>query len=349
MRMLILGTGGMADQHARHFAAVDGVTLAAGVDVDEKRVAAFCAKNAIPRSFTSLDKALEWGRFDAVANVTPDSIHYATTLAALGAGKHIFCEKPLSTDYGRALEMTESAEAAGLVAMVNLTYRNVAELQRAREIVLSGAIGAVKHVEASYLQSWLVSKAWGDWRTETKWLWRLSKKHGSNGVLGDIGIHILDFAVYGAGTDIADVYCRLKTFHKAPGDRIGEYDLDANDSFAMSVNFANGALGVVHATRFATGHLNDLRLRIFGDKGALEVHHSPTGSKLLTCLGADIEDGKWSEETAPPVPTNYQRFVEAVRVGKTLEPSFRHAANLQKVLDLCVVTDAGRAERHVAG
>ena len=69
----------------------------------------------------------------------------------------------------------------------------MAQLQRAREIVTSGEIGAVKHVEASYLQSWLVSKAWGDWRTESQWLWRLSKKHGSNGTLGDIGIHILDY------------------------------------------------------------------------------------------------------------------------------------------------------------
>ena len=337
----------MADQHAKHFAAIDGVTVVAGVDVDEKRARTFCAGHGIERSFTSLEKALEWGRFDSVANVTPDSIHYSTTLTAIHAKKHVFCEKPLSTDYVRALEMTEAAEEAGLVAMVNLTYRNVAELQRARAIVQSGEIGEVKHVEASYLQSWLVSKAWGDWRKESKWLWRLSKKHGSNGVLGDIGIHILDFAVYGAATDIDHVFCRLKTFHKAEGDRIGEYDLDANDSFSMSVDFANGALGVVHASRFATGHMNDLRLRIFGDKGALEVNHSPKQSKLLTCLGADIESGVWSEETAPPVATNYQRFVEAVRAGKTLEPSFKHATNLQTVLDLSVVTDGDRREHKV--
>jgi len=349
MRLLILGTGGMAEQHAKHFAAIEGVKVVAGVDVDAKRAKAFCAAHAIERSFTSLEEALEWGRFDAIANVTPDNMHHATTLTALHAGKHVFCEKPLSTDHGRALEMTQAAEGAGLVAMVNLTYRNVAELQRARAIVQSGAIGAVRHVEASYLQSWLVSKAWGDWRSESKWLWRLSRKHGSNGVLGDIGIHILDFAVHGAASEVDHVFCRLKTFHKAAGDKIGEYDLDANDSFAMSVDFANGALGVVHASRFATGHLNDLSLRIFGDKGALEVHHAPTGSKLLTCLGGDIENGVWSEATAPPVATNYQRFVEAVRAGQTLEPSFRHAANLQKVLDLAVATDRDRREQSSAG
>ena len=199
MRLLILGTGGMANQHARHFAAIPGVTLAGGVDVDPGRVEKFKAEHKIERGFGSLDAALEWGEFDAVANVTPDAIHHPTSIAALKAGKHVFCEKPLATDYAKALEMTEVAEASGLVNMVNLTYRNVAQLQKAREIVLSGQIGAVKHVEASYLQSWLVSKAWGDWRTESQWLWRLSKKHGSNGVLGDIGVHILDFASYGAG------------------------------------------------------------------------------------------------------------------------------------------------------
>jgi predicted dehydrogenase len=338
----------MADQHAKHFGAIKGVKVVAGVDVDEKRASAFCAAHGIERSFTSLERALEWGRFEAVANVTPDSVHYTTTLTALHARKHVFCEKPLSTDYGRALEMTEAAEEAGLVAMVNLTYRNVAELQRARAIVQSGAIGAVRHIEASYLQSWLVSKAWGDWRKESKWLWRLSKKHGSNGVLGDIGIHILDFAVYGAATEIDTLFCRLKTFHKAEGDRIGDYPLDANDSFAMTVDFSNGALGVVHASRFATGHMNDLTLRIFGDRGALEVHHSPKQSKLLTCLGADIESGVWSEEAAPAVPTNYQRFVEAVRSGNTLDPSFRHAAGLQRVLDLAAAADAERKERAIA-
>jgi predicted dehydrogenase len=344
MRLLILGTGGMAAQHAKHFAAIDGVTLVGGVDVDPGRLEVFNATHGIPNGFPSLEAALAWGEFDAVANVTPDSIHHPTSIAALKAGKHVFCEKPLATDYAKALEMTEIAEASGLVNMVNLTYRNVAQLQKAREIVLSGQIGAVKHVEASYLQSWLVSKAWGDWRTESKWLWRLSRKHGSNGTLGDIGIHILDFASFGSGLEIDHVFARLKTFDKAPGNKIGEYELDANDSFTMAVDFDNGALGVIHATRWATGHFNELRLRVYGEKGGVEVQHRHTDSRLRVVLGDDIETGAWQEMEVDPVPTNYQRFVDAVRAGKTEEPSFRHAANLQHVLDLATVTDRERRE-----
>ena len=344
MRLLILGTGGMAAQHAKHFAAIDGVTLAGGVDVDPKRLEAFNAEHKIERGFPSLDAALAWGEFDAVANVTPDSIHHATSIAALKGGKHVFCEKPLATDAVKAFEMVDVAEKAGLINMVNLTYRNVAQLQKAREIVKSGRIGAVKHVEASYLQSWLSSKAWGDWRTESKWLWRLSKKHGSNGVLGDIGVHILDFASYGSGLDIEHVFARLKTFDKAPGNKIGEYELDANDSFAMAVDFSNGALGVIHATRWATGHFNELRLRVYGERGGVEVQHRHDWSKLRVCLGEDVETGAWKDMEVPAVPTNYERFAGAVRAGKNQQPDFRHAAELQRVLDLAMASDSEHKE-----
>ncbi len=347
MRLLILGTGGMANTHAQHFAAIDGVALVGAVDVDPSRAKAFADLHGIPNVFTSLEEAIAWGGFDAATNVTPDRAHHPTTLALLAAGKHVMCEKPLAENYAKADEMARAAEASGLVTMVNLTYRNVAPLQKAREIVLAGEIGRVRHVEASYLQSWLVSKAWGDWATESQWLWRLSTRHGSNGVLGDVGIHILDFASYGAASDVEHVFARLKAFDKAPDNRIGEYDLDANDSFTMTVDFANGALGVIHSSRWATGHLNELRLRMHGDRGALEVIHSTEGSKLRGCLGEDVEKAVWREIDAGTVPTNYQRFAAAVAAGQKIEPGFRHAAELQKVLDLAIETEKGRCELKV--
>ena len=334
MRLLILGTGKMANQHATRFAAIPGVQLVGAVDTNVEKLDAFCDTHAIEKRFVTVAEALAWGEFDAVSNVTPDAAHHPTTMACIAAGKHVLCEKPLATNHAHAVEMADAAEAAGVVAMVNLSYRNVAELHAAREMVLSGRIGAVKHVEASYLQSWLVSKAWGDWRTGSQWLWRLSRGHGSNGTLGDIGIHILDFAAYGAATDIQDISCRLKTFHKAEGDRIGEYVLDANDSFVMTAQFGNGALGVVHATRWATGHINELRLRIYGDKGSIEVQHAHNGSSLRACLDEDAEAAVWREIEAQPVATNYERFVSAVRLDIASEPGFRHAAGLQRILDM---------------
>ncbi|RWN18768.1 MAG: Gfo/Idh/MocA family oxidoreductase [Mesorhizobium sp.] len=344
MRLSILGTGWMAQEHARRFTAIDGVDIVGAVDVDPARVNEFADSFDIPNRFTALEEALTWGEFDAVANVTPDRIHHPTTMALIAAGKPVLCEKPLAENYGKATEMADAAEAAGIVNMVNLTYRNVAALQRARQMVQAGEIGTVRHVEASYLQSWLVSKFWGDWRTDPKWLWRLSRGHGSNGVLGDVGIHILDFASYGAAVDIDHVFCRLRAFDKAPGNRIGDYGLDANDSFAMTLDFSNGAFGVVHASRWASGHLNELRLRIYGEKGGIEVVHNLDGSTLKACIGENVENAIWEEFDAGTVPTNYQRFTDAVRTGVQAEPSFRHAAELQKVLDLAVLSDEKRAE-----
>ncbi len=334
----------MADRHAMNFSTIPGVKLVGAVDIDLAKVRAFAVRHGIANSFTSLEEAIEWGQFDAATNVTPDRVHYPTTLRLLKAGKHVMCEKPLAETYAQASEMAAAAEASGLVNMVNLTYRNVAQVQKARQMVLAGEIGTVRHIEASYLQSWLVSRAWGDWSTETQWLWRLSTKHGSNGVLGDVGIHILDFAAYGAATDIDHIFARLKTYEKAPGNRIGEYELDANDSFTMTAEFANGAIGVIHASRWATGHLNELRLRMHGDKGALEVIHRVDASRLRACLQEDVELAVWREIDVDPVATNYEKFVAAIRDGRVQEPSFRHAAELQKVLDLAMLAEIERRE-----
>ena len=347
MRLVILGTGNMARAHAAHFASIAGVEIVGAVDVDLARAKTFAKAHHIGRTFGSLEDALAWDGFDAVANVTPDRFHHKTTMAALAAGKHVFCEKPLATNHFDAEEMAEAAAKAGLIGMVNLTYRNVAELQKFRQIVEAGEGGTIRHVEASYLQSWLVSKTWGDWRTDDTWLWRLSRGHGSNGTLGDIGIHILDFAVYGIGAEIERAFCRLKTFEKAPDGRMGDYVLDANDSFTMSLEFSSGALGVVHATRWATGYLNTLRLRAYGEKGGIEVQHGMDGSSLRVCLGEDIETQVWRDVPVEAVPTNYHRFAEAVMNGVQGEPGFRHAANLQKVLDLGFVSDEKRAELSV--
>lgn len=347
MRLLVLGTGRMAAVHAKHFAAIEGVQLVAGVDVDPAGLGLFCATHHIENSFSSIDGAIEWGKFDAVTNVTPDAIHHPTTMAVITAGKHVFCEKPLATDWARAMEMTEAAERAGLINMVNLTYRNVAELHKAREIISAGTIGEVKHIEASYLQHWVALRDWSDPTIAGPWLWRLSKQHGSNGTLGDIGIHILDFTTFGAGVDIASINCRLQTFHKVDGDRMSEYVLDANDSFVMSVEFTNGAIGTIHSSRWASGHANDQRLRVYGEKGGLELSHGHWGSLLKVCAGADVATSTWREIAAEPVQTNYQRFAEAVRTGKQAEPSFRRAADLQKVLDLALVADLDRKEHVV--
>lgn len=336
--LLLLGTGMIAGMHMREFGDAAGCCIVACADALPGRAAGFAEKNGIEHAFDSLDEALDWGGFDAAVNATPDAVHKGTTLKLVAAGKPVFCEKPLAPNYPDAAEMADAAEAAGLPNMVNLTYRNAPALQQARRMVLGGAVGELRHVEASYRQSWLVSKAWGDWRTEPGWLWRLSKAHGSTGVLGDVGVHILDFASFGAADDFASVRADLATFPKAEGDRIGEYGLNANDSFAMTARLRGGALATVAATRYATGHANDLTLTLHGTHGALRVETDGPSSRLSASRGKNIDRHRWRRVTPPEAPRNARRFIEALETGVNGDPSFRRAAAIQRVIDAAVVS-----------
>jgi predicted dehydrogenase len=339
----------MGRRHAENLAwRVPGVALVAACSPEAEERAHASGALGVARVHARYEDLLADQGVDAVFIVTPNTIHPEQVIAALKAGKHVFCEKPLATDATKAMEMTEAVEKAGLVGMVNFTYRNSPALQKGRQMVLAGDIGAVRHLEATHLQSWLVAKAWGDWKTESKWLWRLSKKHGSNGALGDIGIHIVDFTSYGSGLDVAHVFGRLKTFDKAPGNRIGEYDLDANDCFAMNVDFTNGAIGTIQASRTAAGQLDQLRLRVYGEKGSIEMIYDTGRSYLRACMDRDLDTANWRDVPFDPVDTNYKRFVAAVRDGKTQEPSFRRAAGIQKVLDTTQISDREHRDEAIA-
>lgn len=329
----------MARSHVAEFKQIETVEIVAAIDTDPVRLKDFCSEHEIPNAFTSVEAALEWGAFDAVSNVTPDRVHYPTTMQLAAAGKHVLCEKPLADNYPHAASMARAAGQAGIVNMINLSYRNLSSMQAARRLIRAGEIGTVRHFEASYLQSWLTQPLWGDWKSDATWLWRLSSAHGSGGVLGDVGIHILDFATHILDQEPQSVSCRLKTFPKAQDNRIGEFVLDANDSFTMQLELGGGALGVVHATRFASGHINDLRLRVWGDKGGLEVALEQDTERLTMCGPGDLEKPVWRDVAFPPTDSIYQHFADALQDGTAAQPDFNRGASLQEVLDLAMESD----------
>jgi predicted dehydrogenase len=339
VRLAILGTGGMANVHAERFNANKDCAVVAAADVDLARAEGFAAKHNIGSAFSGVKELLRESKFDAVSIVTPDVFHTPLAIACLKAGKHVLCEKPLAVTYPDARRMVAAAKKAGVINMVNLSYRDWPSIQAVAALVRDGEIGDVRHVEASYLQAWLASKIWGDWRTTPGWLWRLSEKHGSRGVLGDVGVHIVDFATFPVGP-IRSVFCRLKAFPKAPGNRVGEYVLDANDSAVLNVEFENGALGTIHTTRWCGGHANRLFLKIAGTKGTVEIDSDRTTAGYRICAGEDLDKGVWRDVAVSEVPNNYQRFIKAIRTGRQDQPDFARGAAMQKVLDACILSDA---------
>ncbi len=331
----------MANHHASEYSAIVGCEMVAAADVDQGRLDAFGEKFGIPNTFTSVDDLLAWGEFEAVVIVTPDAFHAPLSIKCLRAGKHVLCEKPLALNYREAKKMVTAARNAGTTNMVNFSYRNWPAIHAAAKLVRDGRLGDLRHVEASYSQTWLSSKVWGDWRKSPRWLWRLSTQHGSKGTLGDIGVHILDFATYPAGP-VSELFCNLKAFPKAPRNRVGPFKLDANDSAVMNVTFANGALGTIHATRWSSGHQNRLYLKISGTKGAVEIDSERSTDTYRICAGRDLDKLNWREVKAPRVRSNYQRFIKAVQAGEPVQPDFARGAEIQKLLDACFDSDKAR-------
>ena len=336
IRIGIIGAGSMAQIHAEELDKLAECSVVAACDLNQERLARFADKHRIRHVFSSAEEMLNSDLINAVTIVTPDASHKTLTLQALKAGMHGLCEKPLALNAKDAEELVYAAKQSGCINMVNLSYRNAASLQMAHQLVAEGQLGKLRHIEASYQQSWLVSSLWGDWRSEESWLWRLSSAHGSKGVLGDVGVHILDFVSYPAG-NIASVHCHLATFNKAKGDRIGDYHLDANDSALITARMQNGAMATIHATRWATGRINDLKLCLYGDQGALKLtlQLDQEWNKLDVCLGENVNEAVWETRTCPDIANIYQRFVTSILTGKQDLPDFSAGLNVQRVLDAC--------------
>lgn len=334
--LAVVGTGSMANAHAAAFRSIKGCKIVAACDVDRDKAESFALRHGIPEVYSDVDDLLANARIDAVSNVTPDVFHAPVALKVIARGKHVLCEKPLATNYADARKMAVAAGRKGVINMVNLSYRNSPAIQKAHQLIKNGELGRIIHVEASYLQGWL-SRISQPKHASSASLWCLSKKQ-SQGVLGDLGVHIVDFASFPVG-EIRSVQCRLKTFSKVKGNRIGKIKLDAPDSAVINVEWTNGAIGSVHTTRWAKGCRNSVRLRIFGDKGGLVVDLDQSYDSFQICRGRDVGRARWKTITCGKTPDIFQRFIRSIRTGQNDQPDFARGAEVQKILDACLKSD----------
>ena len=339
IRYGLIGTGGAAALHVKWLAPVPDLKLHACVDALPEKAHAFATANGVAHVASSLDELFE--RCDAVAVTAPDAQHADLTLRALAAGKHVLCEKPLTTTLEDARRVAragrEAFDARGVVSMINFSKRNAPALQAAIRIAEAGQLGEVRHFSAAYLQSWLVDERWGKW-SDPWLLWRLCKSSGCGGVLMDLGVHALDFATAVAG-DAVRVRCSLKTFPKIRGGESytswNEVPLDQDDTAIVEVETARGATGVVQTTRWATGRSNHERLEVFGTNGALAFDLGRSQDQLDVCSGPAAQTGQWAALPAEPGPTILHRFADAIRTGRPAHPDLARGAQVQAYLDAC--------------
>ena len=348
LRLGLIGTGFMGPAHVEAYQKIgleqpeSGCAVEAVCDLRPEVLTEFANRFGIVKAYSDAAQLIDDPDIDAVSIITPDRFHASLSIAALEKGKHVLCEKPLAVDYGEAQRMVAAAQASGLRNMVNFSYRVAPALQQAQQIVASGEIGEIVHMEARYLQSWLSCR---EWRDDPTWLWRLSSEHGSKGALGDIGVHILDFASFPVSQqagDIAAVQCMLQTFESLKGKQQGPYTLDANDSALISAQLENGALASIHTSRWATGRLNSLYLAIYGSKGGIKINLDESPHILQLCDQENKDRGHWYTVHCPATPSNYERFVQSIQTGGTQQPDFARGAKIQRVLDACFVSASER-------
>ncbi len=344
IKLAIVGTGGMAHAHARSYEAIKGCKIVAAVDVDPKRVEAYAKEFNIPETYTSVQDLIKHSDFDAASVVTPDAFHVPCALPLVKAGKHVLCEKPLAPIAKEAKKLVDAVKKTKVINMVNFSYRNSSALHKIHDLVAKGKLGRIMHFEAHYLQTWLTSPVWGDYKTSPQWLWRLSTAHGSKGSLGDIGVHIVDLTSFACADSIKQVNGQLKTFKKVKGDRIGEYKLDANDSSFMRVELNGGGLGTISTTRWATGQPNSLALLLYGDKGAVKLDLDKSYNEFEACMGKDVKTATWKTISCKNTPNMWQRFIKSIKTGKNDASDFERGWQVQKYLDACIASDkAGKA------
>ncbi len=213
---------------------------------------------------------------DLVDVCTPGDTHAEIAIAALEAGKHVLCEKPLANTVDEAVAMAAAARRAassGVRSMVGFTYRRVPAIGLARRLVRDGRLGEIRQVRAQYLQDWLADP-------EAPLSWRLQKERAGSGALGDIGAHIIDLTQHITGDRIGSVTGMLQTFvterpvptessglSAVAGTERGEVTVD--DAVAFLARFDGGAIGTFEATRMARGRKNAIRIEINGTQGSL--------------------------------------------------------------------------------
>lgn len=340
LRVAVIGAGGIA--HLRHLPAYKqaeerGLARVVAVcDAVEASARSAAADFDVPLAASDWREVVARDDVDLVSVATPNVYHEEIAIAALAAGKHVMCEKPLAMTYAGALRMAEAARQAGTRTSVNFRYRWVPAAKTLFDLVEAGAIGNVYHVYMTYLNG---ARA----NPDAPMRWRLTRAQAGSGVLGDLGSHMIDFAHVLAGP-VRRVHCLLRTFTtERPVDGGGRAPVDVDDACTLVLEFASGAQGTLNASGCAIGRGNHQRVELYGRAGSAiyEIERwDEGGDRLRVCLGeAQGKLGGFAEIRPPPAHRDsnpldpFLDFVRAIRAGRDAPVTFEDAVRAQEVIE----------------
>lgn len=211
---------------------------------------------------------------EAVAIVTPNHLHYPVAREFLKRGIHVICDKPLTATMAQAKKLEKAAQASDALFVLTHVYTGYPLMRQARKMVAEGLLGAIRLVQVEYIQDWLADPAayqgkQAEWRNDPE-------RNGAGGALGDIGTHAYNLLRFVSGLQVEDLSADLHFF--GPGRRV-------DDNGHVLLRLQNGARGMVWFSQIAIGQENGLRLRIIGDKGALDWGQEEPNALWHTPLG----------------------------------------------------------------
>ena len=324
---------------------------------DEAAVAEAARRLGWEEHSTDWRAVLEREDVDVVDVCTPGFLHEEIAIAALEAGKHVLCEKPLANDTAQAERMVEAAEAAaarGQVAALGHTYRRVPALAHARTLIAQGRLGEIREVRAAYLQDWLTDPT-------SPMSWRLRAETAGSGALGDIGSHAIDQVRFLTGQEVTAVRGRLRTFTPERPGPDGPEPVAVGGAAWAAVGLSGGAVGSVEASRVATGAKNSLTIEVYGSAGALRFDLESMNELWFLDATLPVAEQGFTRVlvTEPEHPylegwwpqghvlgwedafTNQARdLLLAIRDGEPFSPTFPDGLALQRILDAVIASHA---------
>jgi predicted dehydrogenase len=367
----IIGTGFMGKAHAFAYRAA----LAAFPDIPTPVLRSIADVDAVSAKKAALQYGFEtstgnWRDLindptvDVVSITTPNSLHKEMAMAAIAAGKHVHCEKPLSPSVADSLEMMRAAEAKGLHTQVGFNYIKNPMLKLARQMIDAGELGEITGFRGIHAEDYMHDP-------QSPWTWRIDPS-GGPGVIADLGSHIIGMARFLLG-DIAEVNADVRTvITERPAQR-GATEMKpvlVDDVARILVHFGRGCGGTIEANWIQTGRKMQLGFELTGEKGSLVFNQERFNELHFYRAGGDPKTSGFTKIESGPQHQPYGSFCVAGGHGlgfndlKTIEmaeflgaigsgiksgPDFREACEIQKVVDAAILSSKTRSWQSLHG
>lgn len=313
---------------------------------NRERGEALAKEHHIAEVYTDYRALIKEAELDAVVVATPDDLHFSMTMAALEAGLHVLCEKPMALNVAHAKQMTEAATSAGVKHMVLFTWRWIPIFQYVKQLIDDGFVGRCYQASFRFL---------GGYGRNTAYTWRYDGKR-SNGVASDLGAHMIDLAHWFVG-DASKISANLSTFVSLAS--VDEQPLTPNnDSAFISVQFANQAQGMIQVSSMAHKAEREFQISVelYGENGSLEIDYTVSGNKgASTLYGARQDEETFTLMEIPEAfllnldlnhpfdpfikqSVGARLFIDSILEDKMPSPNFHDGVKVQEVIDATVAS-----------